>query len=107
MSAVTLNALDIAVLAGAGGFVLLVLLWVIVSRVGTGRRLAALALRLEPETGTGGRGLERKLNRVERAAEDVVARVGEARVVADHMAMALAVVDDGEVVVDDSRVVVC
>src|SRR5438552_13976673 len=99
MSAVALRALDIAVMAGAGGFLLLVLLLVIVSRVGTGRRLAALALRIEPESGgAGGRGLERKLNRVERAAEDVVARVGEARVAADRMALALVAIEDGVVV---------
>ena len=107
MSTVALRGLDIAVLAGAGAFALLVLLWMVVSRVGTGRRLAALALRLEPEGGgNGGRGLERKLSRVERAAEDVVARVGEARVAADRMAQALETVQDGVVVCDDGGEVV-
>src|SRR5438067_542071 len=39
MSAVALRALDIAVMAGAGGFLLLVLLLVIVCRVESDRRL--------------------------------------------------------------------
>src|SRR5437870_5057937 len=107
MGAMRLTGVDIAVIAGAGGLVLLVLAWTVATRVATGRRIRAIALRLGADAHEGvGRGIERKLVRLEHTAEDAMARVGDAGVTADRLARALDAVGEGVVVCDEEGGVV-
>src|SRR5438309_8671057 len=107
MDAMRLTGVDIALLAGAGGAVLLVLVWTIATRISTGRRVPAIALRLgaDPHEAAG-RGMERKLTRLERTAEHAVTLVGEAGVTADRLTRALDAVGEGVVVCDEQGDVV-
>lgn len=97
--------------AVAGGAVAVVLFtWFLVwrSRRALNRRLTAVVTRLERpgSAGDGGRGLERVLLRLERAADDYTLRLSEADSAVQRMDSALEHITDGVVVWDEAGEVV-
>lgn len=99
----------------AAAVVLLSLLYVWRSRRSLARRITTVVTRLERPVGAGaeggieadhGRGIERLLNRLERAADDAVLRVTEAEAGVQRMAGGLEGVNEGVVVWDDRGKVV-
>jgi two-component system sensor histidine kinase SenX3 len=103
-----LTTAEQAVAGGALFVVLVILFFVWRSRRSLARRLNSVVTRLErPGTpAESGRGLERLLNRLERAADDAVSRVTEADAGIRRMAATLEKVGDGVVVWDDQGKVV-
>jgi two-component system sensor histidine kinase SenX3 len=99
-------SLTIAEQAVAGGALAVVLLTLLItwrSRRALARRLTSVVQRLERAGSAAehGRGLERLLNRLERAADDNVTRMSEADAAVQRMTASLERVDDGVVVWDD------
>jgi two-component system sensor histidine kinase SenX3 len=103
-----LSNADAVVVAVAAGVVLVALIWVLLSRRSTARRLAALTARMgESDLQFGGRaGLETGLAKLERVVDSTVAVASEARSGEALMEQALAAVPQGVVVGDDQGTVV-
>ena len=103
-----LSSADTAVVAVAAGVVLLVVLWALLSRRATARRLAALTARMgESDLQFGGRaGLETGLAKLERVVDSTVAVASEARSAESLMEQAMAAVPQAVVVGDDQGAVV-
>lgn len=103
-----LSSDDTAVVAVAAGLVLLVLLWALLTRRSTARRLGALTARMgESDLQFGGRaGLETGLAKLERVVDTTVAVASEARSAQSLMEQALAAVPLGVVVGNDQGEVV-
>lgn len=103
-----LSSDDTAVVAVAAGLVLLVLLWALLTRRSTARRLGALTARMgESDLQFGGRaGLETGLAKLERVVDTTVAVASEARSAQSLMEQALAAVPLGVVVGNDQGAVV-
>ena len=91
---------DAVVVAVAAGIVLVALLWVLLSRRATARRLASLTTRMgESDLQFGGRaGLETGLAKLERVVDSTVAVASEARSAQALMEEALAAIPTGVVV---------
>ena len=104
--------------AGAAGAVvavlfLIIFIWALRSRRALNRRLTTVVTRLEGPSSAGsgqgadhGRGLERLLHRLEKAADDNVLRLSEADAAVQRAMASLERVDDGVVVWDDHGKVV-
>jgi two-component system sensor histidine kinase SenX3 len=103
-----LSSADVAVVAVAAGIVLVVIVWALLTRRATARRLAALTARMgESDLQFGGRaGLETGLAKLERVVDSTVAVASEARSAESLMEQALAVMPQGVVVGDDQGAVV-
>ncbi|HEV7888595.1 MAG TPA: HAMP domain-containing sensor histidine kinase [Acidimicrobiales bacterium] len=103
-----LTLVEQAVVGVAVAVVLFTLFLVWRSRRALGRRLTAVVTRLERAGAHAdtGRGLERLLHRLERAADDNVLRMSEAESAAQRMEVSLARVADEVVMWDDQRKVV-
>lgn len=103
-----LSNADAVVVAIAAGVVLLALVWVLLSRRSTARRLASLTARMgESDLQFGGRaGLETGLAKLERVVDATVAVANEARSAQALMEEALATVPQGVVVGDDQAALV-
>src|SRR5215213_1075790 len=103
-----LSNADAVVVAVAAGVVLVAIVWVLLSRRGTARRLAALTARMgESDLQFGGRaGLETGLAKLERVVDTTVAVASEARSAQALLEQALAVVPQGVVVGNDQGAVV-
>ncbi len=103
-----LSNTDAVVVAVAAGVVLVAVLWVLLSRRGTARRLAALTARMgESDLQFGGRaGLETGLAKLERVVDSTVAVASEARSAQSLLEEALAAVPQGVVVGNDQGEVV-
>jgi two-component system sensor histidine kinase SenX3 len=103
-----LSNADVVVVAVAAGLVLVAVVWVLLSRRGTARRLAALTARMgESDLQFGGRaGLETGLAKLERVVDTTVAVASEARSAQALLEQALAVVPQGVVVGNDQGSVV-
>jgi len=103
-----LSNADAVVVAVAAGIVLVALVWVLLSRRATARRLAALTARMgESDLQFGGRaGLETGLAKLERVVDSTVAVASEARSAQALMEEALAAIPNGVVVGDDQGKVI-
>ena len=103
-----LSNADVVVVAVAAGIVLVAVIWVLLSRRSTARRLATLTARMgESDLQFGGRaGLETGLAKLERVVDSTVAVASEARSGQALMEQALAAVPQGVVVGDDQAAVV-
>jgi two-component system sensor histidine kinase SenX3 len=103
-----LSNADVVVVAVAAGVVLVAVVWVLLSRRSTARRLATLTARMgESDLQFGGRaGLETGLAKLERVVDSTVAVASEARSGQALMEQALAAVPQGVVVGDDQATVV-
>jgi len=103
-----LSNADLVVVAVAAGVVLVALLWVLLSRRGTARRLAVLTARMgESDLQFGGRaGLETGLAKLERVVDSTVSVASEARSGESLLQQALAAVPQGVVVGNDHGAVV-
>jgi two-component system sensor histidine kinase SenX3 len=103
-----LSNADVVVVAVAAVLVLVAVVWVLLSRRGTARRLAALTARMgESDLQFGGRaGLETGLAKLERVVDTTVAVASEARSAQALLEQALAVVPQGVVVGNDQGSVV-
>jgi two-component system sensor histidine kinase SenX3 len=103
-----LTHVEQAVVGAAAAVVLLTLFWTWRSRRATARRLSAIATRLERPgtTAESGRGLERLLGRLEKAADDNAMRMSEADAGVHRLTASLERVHDGVVVWDDQGHVV-
>lgn len=114
MGLTTSEQVAAGVAAGVVLLSLLLLVYVWRSRRSLSRRLTTVITRLERPVAAGeqaeavdhGRGIERLLNRLERAADDAVVRAGEAEAGMQRMAGGLERVHDGVVVWDDHGKVV-
>jgi len=108
VGAMPLSNADVVVVAVAAGIVLVAVVWVLLSRRSTARRLAALTARMgESDLQFGGRaGLETGLAKLERVVDTTVAVASEARSGQSLLEQALAVVPQGVVVGDDEGAVV-
>src|SRR5688572_12587030 len=104
----SLSNADVTVIAVAAGLMLVVVVWALLSRRATARRLAALTARMgESDLQFGGRaGLETGLAKLERVVDSTVAVASEARSGQALMEQALAAVPQGVVVGDDQAAVV-
>ena len=103
-----LSNADVVVVAVAAVIVLVALLWVLLSRRATARRLATLTARMgESDLQFGGRaGLETGLAKLERVVDSTVAVASEARSAQALMEEALAAIPSGVVVGNDQGAVV-
>src|SRR5689334_20007683 len=103
-----LSNADVVVVAVAAGVVLIAVVWALLTRRATARRLAALTARMgESDLQFGGRaGLETGLAKLERVVDTTVAVASEARSGQALLEQALAVVPQGVVVGDDQGTVV-
>ena len=103
-----LSNADVVVVAVAAGVVLVAIIWALLSRRSTARRLAALTARMgESDLQFGGRaGLETGLAKLERVVDSTVAVASEAQSSQGLMEQALAAVPQGVVVGDDQAAVV-
>jgi two-component system sensor histidine kinase SenX3 len=103
-----LSNADVVVVAVAAGVVLLAVVWVLLSRRSTARRLAALTARMgESDLQFGGRaGLETGLAKLERVVDSTVAVASESGSAQALMEKALGAVPSGVVVGDDQAGVV-
>lgn len=110
----SLTSTEQAVAGAAGAVVavlfLIVFIWVWRSRRALNRRLTTVVTRLEgPDGGASadhGRGMERLLHRLEKAADDNVLRLSEADAAVQRAVASLERVEDGVVVWDDHGTVV-
>ena len=110
----SLTSTEQAVAGAAGAVVavlfLIVFVWVWRSRRALNRRLTTVVTRLEgPDGGASadhGRGVERMLHRLEKAADDNVLRLSEADAAVQRAVASLERVEDGVVVWDDHGMVV-
>jgi two-component system sensor histidine kinase SenX3 len=98
-----LSNADSVVVGVAAGVVLLAIIWVLLSRRSTARRLAALTARMgESDMQFGGRaGLETGLAKLERVVDSTVAVASEAQSAHSLLEEALAAVPQGVVVAND------
>jgi two-component system sensor histidine kinase SenX3 len=103
-----LSNADSAVVGAAAAVVLLAIIWVLLSRRSTARRLAALTARMgESDLQFGGRaGLETGLAKLERVVDSTVAVASEAQSAHSLLEEALAAVPQGVVVGNDQGAVV-
>jgi two-component system sensor histidine kinase SenX3 len=103
-----LSNADAVVVAVAAGIVLVAVVWALLTRRATARRLAALTARMgESDLQFGGRaGLETGLAKLERVVDTTVAVASEARSGQSLLEQALAVVPQGVVVGNDQGTVV-
>ena len=103
-----LSNADAVVVAVAAGIVLVAVVWALLSRRATARRLAALTARMgESDLQFGGRaGLETGLAKLERVVDSTVAVASEARSAQALMEGALAAIPSGVVVGNDQGGVV-
>jgi two-component system, OmpR family, sensor histidine kinase SenX3 len=103
-----LSNADAVVVVVAAGIVLAALVWVLLSRRATARRLATLTARMgESDLQFGGRaGLETGLAKLERVVDSTVAVASEARSAQALMEEALAALPHGVVVGNDQGTVV-
>ncbi|MGI8984732.1 MAG: sensor histidine kinase [Acidimicrobiales bacterium] len=103
-----LSNADVVVVCVAAGVVLVALVWVLLSRRSTARRLAALTARMgESDLQFGGRaGLETGLAKLERVVDSTVSVANEARTAQALLEEALAAMPQGVVVGDDQAAVV-
>jgi two-component system sensor histidine kinase SenX3 len=104
----TANDAVVSAVAAGAGVALVALVWAWLVRRSTGRRLAALAARLD-DTGGGlveGGKVDRNLSRLERVTEAAVTTLGEARLARDRLSRVLSGLGEGVVILDEGSEVV-